>query len=216
MNPSDFPEVRAYPNLKKLLEVQIDMQFADLRTLLRLPMADRALAGGCNLTTATLLFNIIAGASVLFYDSRPSALDARNRGRRFKGLLVDYYPWTEDDAFDPEGSSRATYDFARNPLTHTLGVSKQPHLFRGVPPLPGGAHAMMLEKGPLDEQAVAAVTDPTVRPEILSPTLRHEQNELILSVWTLTWGVHRMLRDVFADEHQVCRGEATAAALIAG
>lgn len=217
MYPSDFPEVQAYPNLKALLRLQIDMQFEDLRTLLRLPMEDPPLPGGCNLATASLLFNVIAGASVLFYDSSPQALeDRRDRSRRFKGLLVDYYPWTEYDAFDADESSKTVDEVARNPLTHTLGVSKQPHLFRGAPVLPGAATAMMLEKGPLDERDVDAVTDATTRSQVLRPTLRIEGAKLVLSVWTLTWGVHRMLRDLFAHENQVVRAEATAAALING
>lgn len=215
MNPSEFPEVRPHPHLRRLLAVQIDMQFDDLRTLLQLPSHNTSLSADCNLTTASLLFNVIAGTSVLFYDASLGALNDRaDRGRRFRALLADYYPWSPSDAFGAEESSTVIYDFARNPLTHTLGVSKVPRLFPGAPPLPHGATAVMLEKGPLDPHAVEAVTDPSKQPEALGPTLRHEDDELILSVWSLAWGVHRMLRDLFADDAQVERAHATAEALL--
>lgn len=202
MDPSHLPEVQAYPYVRRLLADQIDMQFEDIRTLLRLPLDDPPpkqppmgdspvkeppLRGGCNLTTATLLFNVIAGASVLFYESSPEGLaKGGDRGPRFKDLLTDYFPWADDEAFDRKKSSKVVYDFARNPLTHSLGVQKVPKLFPGVPPLPDGAQAMMLEKGPLDVDAVAAVTDPSTRPEWLGPTLRREDDELASAVDLVT------------------------------
>jgi hypothetical protein len=69
MLPSAFPEVAPYEHLRRLLCIQVDMQLVDLRTLLRLPKRDFGLEGGCNLTATTLLCNIIAGASVLFFDA---------------------------------------------------------------------------------------------------------------------------------------------------
>ena len=75
MLPSEYPEVQAYPNLKQLLTVQVDMQFKDLRTLLELPKTEGQ--GGCNLTAAGVLFNVIAGSSVCFYEASAEALTRR-------------------------------------------------------------------------------------------------------------------------------------------
>jgi hypothetical protein len=66
-----------------MLQGQVDMQFSDLRTLLRLPQA--GLESGCNFTAAAILFNLIAGSSVFFYDpSEDSLRDRQARGKRFK------------------------------------------------------------------------------------------------------------------------------------
>src|SRR3954454_22554826 len=98
MVPSQFVEVQDYWPLRRLLRIQVDMQFHDLRSLLQLPRPDLDLDGGCNLTATSLCCNIVAGASVLFYDASPAALEARgDRSRRFRELMRDYYPWEPAD-----------------------------------------------------------------------------------------------------------------------
>lgn len=72
--PSQFDEVIAYPHLQFLLEHHIDMQFEDLRAVLRLP-ASKALgspAGG-NFLGANALLAVISGCSVLFLRAGPEA-----------------------------------------------------------------------------------------------------------------------------------------------
>lgn len=84
MRPSLLPELERYEHLAKLVEVQVDMQFADLWTLLQLPRHEQGLHGGCNLTAATLVFNLVAGVSVLFYQSSMEELESRRgRDKRF-------------------------------------------------------------------------------------------------------------------------------------
>ena len=77
MLPSHFAEVQGFVHLRRLLDLQVDMQFHDLRSLLQLPKPHLGLVGGCNLTATALACNIIAGASVLFYDASPKALTKR-------------------------------------------------------------------------------------------------------------------------------------------
>jgi hypothetical protein len=67
MLPSHFPEVQAYPDLKRVIERLVDMQFADLRDLMRLPAY--TVHSGMNLTTAARLFDVISGCSICFYNS---------------------------------------------------------------------------------------------------------------------------------------------------
>lgn len=91
MNPSEFSEVKGYPEIINFLKFQVDMLFEDLRTLLRLPSYD--LKAGCNFTVAAMLFNIIAGVSVCFYEASTKAIiQRRDRNSRFKNLLINYYP----------------------------------------------------------------------------------------------------------------------------
>ena len=88
MLPSQYPEVQGYPNLQRLLQAQVDMQFADIRLLLRLPIPRSGLEAGCNFACAAVLFNTIAGASVCFYEASENALVNRaERGRDSKKCL---------------------------------------------------------------------------------------------------------------------------------
>jgi hypothetical protein len=213
MLPSEFPEVADYPHLQRLLELQINMQFVDLRTLLRLPMFEHGLEGGCNLTATTLLCNIIAGASVLFWDSSPEALEKRGeRGRRFKELMARHYPWSDADAIRGEEGAELLYEYTRNPLSHSLGVGKNPHAFPGA----AGGRAVMLTKsanGLSEEQINHWLTAQDISG---FPTIELEDGEYVIRVETLAAGVHRMLRALFADEEEAAKANETARVLLYG
>ena len=48
------------------------------------------------------------------------------------------------------------------------------------------------------------------KPGWLEPTIRSDPDGYAVSVPTLAWGVHRMLRNLFADEAQAKGADATA------
>lgn len=105
--PSEYSEVRRRPAIRELLRIEVDMQFADLRTLLCLPRDEPGLGAGCNLTASTLALNIVAGASVLFWESSVDAFNERgDRGQRFKRLLEAKYPWSNEDGIDPDDGAK--------------------------------------------------------------------------------------------------------------
>ena len=72
MLPSQYPEVQSYPNLKKLLEAVVDMQFTDLRDAL----GRIHITSGMNLSAATRLFDTISECSICFYNATPDATAA--------------------------------------------------------------------------------------------------------------------------------------------
>ena len=193
MLPSEFLEVQSYPALKRLLENQVDMQFIDLRTLLRLPQS--GLEGGCNFTAASVLFSLIAGSSVCFYNPSKDVLEKRgNRGDRFKGLLMEFYPW-QGELMPKDEGIEVLYKSARNPLAHSLGLD--------APSNESPGREVRLQKGPLDESQVYELEDSFNRPVWIPPTIiskRHLASgaiEIVISVPTLFWGVHRMLHTLF-------------------
>lgn len=209
MLPSEFPEVQRYSNLKRLLEAQVDMQFVDLRTLLLLPQ--RGLEGGCNFTAAAVLFNIIAGSSVCFYDPSEEALRNRgDRGRRFKAILEQFYPWQGEPILKDDFIS-ALFESARNPLTHSLGLDAPPN---------GSSTGkqITLIKGPLTEEQIRELEESSTRPVWAHATVIHQKTlaygsmELAISVPTLYWGVHCMLRALFVDSAHAARADALAKA----
>ncbi len=201
MLPSEFSEVQSYPALKRLLENQVDMQFIDLRTLLRLPQF--GLVGGCNFTAASVLFNVIAGSSVCFYNPSKDVLDERrNRSERFRGLLTEFYPWQEELIPKDEGIE-VLYKSARNTLAHSLGLD--------APPNESPGREVRLQKSPLDESQVYELEDSFNRPVWIPPTIVSKQHlasgaiEIVISVPALYWGVHRMLHRLFADPTHASR-----------
>ena len=214
--PSQYPEVVPYPLLRRLLQAQADMLFGDLRTLLCLPGEADGLDAGCNLTAAVLAVNIAAGASVLFWDSSIEALEKRgDRKRRFDELMGAMYPWGDDDAVNAELGAKLLYDYARSPLTHTLGIGKTRRLFPGIS---GDEREVWLSKPQkgLDAAVADEVLSSRERPVWLDPTVRSGPDGYTVSVVTLAWGVHRMLRNLFANEEQAKGAEATARALFGG
>ena len=85
MKPSRYPELREQPHLRELLDTQVDMQFDDVAVLLQLPRPGD-LDAGCNLTLASLLFDLISGASVMFYRAELAYFQKKRKlsGSRFE------------------------------------------------------------------------------------------------------------------------------------
>ena len=203
MNPSDFGAVQPYPHLRRLLVIQLDMQFADLRGLLRLPLKKAGIGAGCNLTAAALLFNIISGSSVLFYQSSMKALKNQSgRGQRFKELLGRYYPFEHDD-LPRAAAPTVLYEAARNPLAHALAIQV------------GRRHATVTYmKDSLPAARVRELATTRHRPSWTGPTVRIEGGLCLISIWALAWGAHEMLRRLFEDDKQAKRADATATRLL--
>jgi hypothetical protein len=204
MVPSEFPEIHGYPELKRLLNHQVDMQFLDLRCLLELPRVQGE--GGCNFAAATVLFNIIAGSSVCFYDAKPEGLTNRgDRGRRFIGILNDFYPWI-GETIAKDVAISILYQSSRNPLAHSLGID--------TPNANIKAKQVFLMKWPLTADQIQELEDSANRPPWAKGTIVHIRRlqsggeEVAISIPALYWGVHRMLHTVFADQAQVKNAEA--------
>lgn len=204
MLPSEFPEIQAYPQLQQLLIRQIDIQFEDLRCLLELPRIKGE--GGCNFATATVIFNIIAGSSVCFYDAKLEGLTNRgDRGRRFTGILNDFYPWIEETT-DKDVAVSILYRSARNPLAHSLGID--------TPDANTKAKQIFLKKESLTADQIKELEDSVSRPHWAERTIVHIKRlksggeEVAISIPALYWGVHRMLHTLFADQAQVKNAEA--------
>jgi len=182
------------------------MQFTDLRTLLELPKEESQ--GGCNLTAAVVLFNLIAGSSVCFYEASAEAFSQRgDRGKRFLEVLKRFYPWNNEELASDEGAE-LLYESARNPLGHSLGLD---------PPRGGSGKEITLRKWALSLAQITELEDSGERPTWARKTISDIQKsgstvtKASISVPALYWGVHRMLRALFADAAQLQKAEASAA-----
>lgn len=132
--PSQFPETSPYDALREVFFRQVDMQFADLHVALQLAAPSIDPHVGLNLTTAALLFSLVAGASTLLYEPNWQAFKSgAGSGSRFKAALEEAYPWQADDAISGVAAAELLYRWARNPLVHSLGIGKDRHAIPGAP-----------------------------------------------------------------------------------
>ena len=201
MLPSQFPEVQGYPHLKQLLADHIDMQFEDVRVLLRLPEPGSHIGG--NFATAALLFNIISGASVAFYKTSMKAVKGKagGSGDRFRRVLSDHFPM-KDIALPEAVVLKVFYNYSRNPLAHSLGLGgpTSVQVFIAKKALSQKRILELEDSSTLPQWSREALFDAGIQPE---PSYR-------IGISGLYWGVHRMLHSVFADA-----GEARAADSVA-
>lgn len=206
MLPSQYPEVQSRHDLRRLLAEHVDMQFDDLRTMMRLPAA--GLTGGCNFAAAAVMFNIIAGSSVCFHEASEAGLKARGeRSKRFLRVVETYFPWEGEPVSEDDGA-RLLYEAARNPLAHSVGLDE--------PPTSGTQkREIQLGKRPLTPEQVEELEDSVTRPTwlgnvITSATAPSGAPRIIISVPGLFWGLHRMLRALFADPTEAAKADALA------
>src|SRR5262249_20998612 len=106
------------PRVKSLIRSLENHYFSDVHTMLRLPEPDHELLAGCNFSLAQVLAAAVSGLSVTLYSNTGGS------GKRFKGLLEDFYPWSAEpkNAVSPVDGAEVIYSVIRNPLTHDLGL----------------------------------------------------------------------------------------------
>ena len=192
------------------------MQMDDIASMLALPRHDLGLNGGCNLALTGLLSNVVAGCSNLLFEASLDSIWGSARsdsGSRFKELLLEYYPWRDEDALRPELAARMIYHQARNPLAHGLGVGKNRIAFPGLPD--GEQRAVMLAKGAL---SVNEIEDLLRHGGAGAPvaTVRVQPTAWVIDVAALTAGIFVLLHRLLDDAWQSDLAEETAQALLTG
>ena len=193
MRLSEIRELQNYPNVLRFVEHPLSLHFADVRSMLRLPLPEQGIIdgagyGGCNFAVATVLCNIVSGISVTVF--RPPNL-SNNRigsGRVFRQLLEDFYPWDPGDN-GTEGAE-ALYSYFRNPLTHALGVQHEQFGRIGVSKSPS----------PLQNNQIEEMEESPVRPNGLHPGISGSGTQ-----WNLV--AEGFYRDVFHMFWNLARNE---------
>jgi hypothetical protein len=207
--PSQYTEAQPLPAVRRLLEEQVDMQFSDLRALLRLPSDRIAPRVGCNLTTGTMIFNQISGFSIWFFHNREAQrIIGRERkekrsmplaGARFKGFVRAYYPRAGSEP-SLRSIADALYE-ARNLLSHNLGVGE----------LRTGSRrrdvAFAKPDPPLEPADIADLELQTVFPGQGVP-VRRAGLQTTFSIPGLYWTLGCMLRSAISDEPGRCELQA--------
>jgi hypothetical protein len=198
-----------FPKLRAFVEWGIDMQLADVHEMLRLPLPDLGLDAGHNFAAATSLANLIAGASVWFYDASEHGLrDRGDRSRRYRAVLERYWPWDDGEIVSAEEGYDVLYGHVRNPLAHAFGL-----------PDPEDGALIQIEKSPLTEEQIEQLEISETRPAWLGATIEPAASgaagrAYFVSVPGLYWGVQRLLRGLLTDPEQLPAAEALAGSLV--
>jgi hypothetical protein len=213
--PSEYDEVIAFPGLQRLLAQHIDMQFDDLRAVLRLP-APNALgsAAGGNFLAASALLAMVSGCSVLFLRAGPQAFAYPfHSAERFRDVLA-YMPWDAKAAGMQRGrGAKRLYSYARNPLAHTFGVSYNPGKATGK--VPNELQwSLAIVKQPLTIGEIYELEVSPDLPRFAGPPLRQtakktatQPERLVLDVSGLYWGMHRMLHALFDAQDEIIKAD---------
>jgi hypothetical protein len=200
--PSLLPEVSGEPELKRFLQRHVDMQIAEVRKMF--------VREGFNFPLSSYMLDLISGMSVCFYNaSTAGVLNTSGRGQRFKGCLLFAYPIESDLSISRSKLVDILWDYARNPLSHALGV----YLPRQSSP----NEDVALTKRRISNIRLASLEDSITRPMFCLPTVTVARGtgktmyDLHLS--TLYWGIHRMLHTLLQDHSQI-QASATLASAI--
>jgi hypothetical protein len=189
------------PRVGDLIRRLEDHYFRDVHAMLRLPVPSVEIAAGCNFAIAQVLAAVVSGVSVTLYRHSGGS------GCRFKGVLVDYYPWSEEPLPKRDAAKHAKliYMLFRNPLTHDLGLD-----LRGHSKTHGVVVKRLLTAGKTSghsEDGVEAL-ESAGRPSKLSPVLKIDGDRVVLLVEAFYWGVRKMLITLNADGKRMAKAEA--------
>lgn len=188
------------PSVRRLIERLEALSFADVHTMLRLPVPNYRLDAGCNFAIAHVLMTAVGGISTTLYRK------GSNDGERFKGLLQDHYPWDIEPTHDvtPSEGARIIYEVFRNPLTHDLGLDLH-NKSKGIK-VKIKRLQRQNKKGGLPEKWIEELESHPTRPKMSSAvTVRADAN--VLLVEALYWGLRRMVETMTRDSQLMARTE---------
>ena len=175
--------------------------FSDVHCMLRLPAPRCSLTAGCNFAITQVLTAAIGGLSVTLYRHTGGS------GRRFKGILIDYYPWDVEpnNRVTPSEGAEVLYSVIRNPLTHDLGLDLEKK----------AKTAQVKIKRLSTKQKTQGLPEKTFqglersdRRLVMSPTVTVRPDATVVLVEALYWGVRAMVERITRDRARMRAAEA--------
>jgi hypothetical protein len=169
------------------------MQFNDVRGMMKLPLPNCGITGGCNFAAALALCNLVAGMAVVLYNRPPGS---PGTGDGFVALLLQFYPW--DPRERPCRKAEALYQLVRNPLAHSLGVARTPAQ---------RSYRVRIVKRPLTEATLGILEANPSRPKDLPLAVTVRRSMVTINVPGLYWGVAQLFRRLTADTGRMTQAE---------
>jgi hypothetical protein len=199
MNPSEFPNVAKYRAVYRFFRKHLDMQFNDVRTLMKLPRPGRGLPAGCNFVAAAALANLIGGFAEVLYAAQPSMKGPHQSGARLQALLKDLYPWQPGER--RSAKAKVLYYFVRNPLVHNLGIDDPRRPKKEMRRIP-------IRKRRLTDRQLAALETANIPPSWAGLAVRRVGRRWNLYVPALYWGTFHLLRRLTERPRHMCYAQA--------
>ena len=208
--PSQYPEVASLPWAKQFLGELVDMQFQDLRVLLRLPDPQLAPNVGCNFTAAAMLTNLISGFSVWFFHTpyavgklEPKEKQSKQglSKRRFLGFVRAYFP---RQLQEPTTQTIAKHLYAgRNVLAHNLGIDDS--TWRTRAKKNSRRQVITFSKPPVGlTEDVIVELEKYASPPLAGQAITRNGLETQINIPLLYWATGQMLRRALKDQPTRC------------
>ncbi len=185
MNPSELPDLAKYRAVDRFFRKHLDMQFNDVRTLMKLARPKQGLPAGCNFVTAAALANLIGGIAEVLYAAPPSLNGPRQSGERLQAVLKELYPWLRGER--RKAKAKVLYYFVRNPLIHNLGIDDPRRPKRKV-------RRIRIRKRRLTDRELAELEEAHVPPDWVGLAVRRVGQRWNIYVPALYWGTFHLLR----------------------
>ncbi len=190
------------PRVRAAVEKLETHYLRELHVMLRLPIPSYRLTSPCTFSCAQVLFALVAGVSTMLYAHRDGS-----PGADFKGLLIDFYPWTDEPSLSvsPEEAARLIYEVFRNPLTHNLGAHvRRRHATPLVKVKRGGRAA---GAGGLTEAMIERLEKAPRPPRLSAAIAVRPGDATVLFVEPLYWGVRVMLENLLRDNGRMAKAD---------
>ena len=192
--------------VQKLVKQLESHYLSDVHSMLRLPIPNYRILAGCNFAIAQVLLATISGVSTTLYSQ------SGEKGKRFKNLLVDYYPWKREppSTIATTQVAETIYSVFRNPLTHDLGLDIEKKA--KTPLVKLKRRATKNKTRGLLEKEIEALEQAVTRPN-MSATVVVRPNATVLLVEALYWGVRIMIEELVADKARMKAADSFLASL---
>jgi hypothetical protein len=192
--------------VRKLVGTLESHYLCDVHSMLRLPIPNYRIMAGCNFAAVQVLMATIGGISTTLYSH------TGGKGKRFKDLLIGYYPWSLEppNTVTPVQATDIIYSVFRDPLTHDLGLDIEKKA--KTPSVEIKRRATKNKTRGLPEKEIEALENTASRPN-MSPTVTVRPDATVLFIEALYWGVRRMIEDLLADKTRMQSADSFLASL---
>ena len=147
-----------------------------------------------------MLLAAIGGLSVTLYKHTGGS------GKRFRNLLIDHYPWTEEPAstVSPSDAADIIYSVFRNPITHDLGVDTEKKAKTSKVKIKRLATKNKTSGLPESDIEKLEISNSRYH---MSATITVRADATVLLVEALYWGIRYMVENLTSDNIKMLEAE---------
>ncbi len=178
--------------------------FVDIHHMLRLPLKEKGIDGGCNFSVAHTLLAALSGISTTLYTQRKNHYQSD-----FKNALRNFYPWDDEEGAplsdgDKDEVIDTLWDEFRGVLTHHAALPMHWDRVKEqwAPAEPGYTLGIKrwvkTNRNGLSEAKIRRLETSKTWPfpNMMTRTVVIDQDAKVLKIERLYWGVRRMVEQI--------------------